>query len=255
MPARFRWGLRYREFWVGAVRPLVLLPAFNESARIARVLAGIRAAAPGVDVLVVDDGSHDDTAAVARAHGARVVRLPFNLGAGVAAQTGYKFAVREGYDCVVQLDSDGQHEPADIPRLLAVIARGDADVAIGSRFLGEVHYRAGLLRRVGMGLFGLLAWLFTGVRFSDVTSGFRAFGGDVVRFVATEWYPTDYADADVLITLRRAGFRLTEVPVRMYARAGGVSMHAGLRPVYYVFKMLLSVTLAPLRREAVERKG
>ena len=237
------------------MRALVLLPAFNERARIGAVLAGVRAAVPAADVLVVDDGSADDTAAVARAAGARVVRLPFNLGAGVAAQTGYKFAVREGYDCVVHLDSDGQHEPADIPRLLAAVAGGAADVAIGSRFLAAGGYRAGALRRVGMGLFGLLAWLLTGVRFSDVTSGFRAFGADVVRFVATEWYPTDYADADVLITLRRAGFRLVEVPVRMYPRAGGVSMHAGLRPIYYVFKMLLSVALAPLRREAVERKG
>jgi glycosyltransferase involved in cell wall biosynthesis len=204
----------------------------------------------------VDDGSADDTSAVARAAGARVVRLPFNLGAGVAAQTGYKLAVREGYACVVQLDADGQHEPADIPKLLAVIERGDAEVAIGSRFLdGATTYRPGALRRVGMGLFGFLAWMLTGVRFSDVTSGFRAFSGDVVRFVATEWYPTDYADADVLITLRRAGFRLRDVPVRMYERAGGRSMHAGLKPIYYVFKMLLAVALAPVRREAVERKG
>ncbi|HEU5194101.1 MAG TPA: glycosyltransferase family 2 protein [Methylomirabilota bacterium] len=238
------------------MKTLVLVPAFNESARIGRVLAGIRTAAPGADVLVVDDGSADDTSAVARAAGAWVVRLPFNLGAGVAAQTGYKLAVREGYACVVQLDADGQHEPADIPKLLAIIERGDADVAIGSRFLdGASTYRPGALRRVGMGLFGVLAWLLTGVRFSDVTSGFRAFSGDVVRFVATEWYPTDYADADVLITLRRAGFRLCDVPVRMYERAGGRSMHAGLRPVYYVFKMLLSVALALVRREAVERKG
>jgi glycosyltransferase involved in cell wall biosynthesis len=237
------------------VKPLVLVPAYNEAARIARVLAGIRAVVPDATMLVVDDGSGDDTTAVARAAGARVMRLPFNLGAGVAAQTGYKLAVREGYDCVVQLDADGQHEPADIPALLDVIARGDADVAIGSRFLGGGGYRPGLLRRTGMGLFRWLAWLLTGVWFSDVTSGFRAFNGDVVRFVATEWYPTDYADADVLITLCRAGFRLREVPVRMYPRTGGLSMHAGLRPVYYVFKMLLSVALAPLRREPAQRKG
>jgi hypothetical protein len=172
----------------------------------------------------------------------------------VAAQTGYKLAEREGYDCVVHLDADGQHEPADIPALLAVVARGEADVAIGSRFLGGTEYRAGVIRRGGMGLFRWLTWLLTGVRFTDVTSGFRAFAGDVVGFVATEWYPTDYADADVLITLRRAGFRLKEVPVRMYPRVGGQSMHAGLRPVYYVFKMLLSVALAPLRRD-VARKG
>jgi glycosyltransferase involved in cell wall biosynthesis len=237
------------------MKPLVLVPAFNEAARVARVVAGVRAAVPDATVLVVDDGSTDDTGLAAQAAGARVVRLPFNLGAGVAAQTGYKLAVREGYDCVVQLDADGQHEPADIPALLDVIARHQADVAIGSRFLGSVPYRPGVLRRTGMGLFRWLAWLLTGVRFSDVTSGFRAFGGDVVRYVATEWYPTDYADADVLITLRRAGFRLQEVPVRMYPRTGGRSMHSWLRPIYYVFKMLLSVALAPLRREPAERKG
>jgi glycosyltransferase involved in cell wall biosynthesis len=237
------------------MKPLVLVPAFNEAARITRVLAGVRAAVPDATVLVVDDGSTDDTALAARVAGARVVRLPFNLGAGVAAQTGYKLAVREGYDCVVQLDADGQHEPADIPALLDVIAGRQADVAIGSRFLGGVAYRPGLLRRTGMGLFRWLAWLLTGIRFSDVTSGFRAFSGDVVRYVAAEWYPTDYADADVLITLRRAGFQLREVPVRMYPRPGGRSMHAGLRPIYYVFKMLLSVALAPLRREPAERRG
>jgi glycosyltransferase involved in cell wall biosynthesis len=237
------------------VKPLVLVPAFNEAARIGPVLAGVWKAVPDATVLVVDDGSTDDTAAVARAAGARVVRLPFNLGAGVAAQTGYKLAEREGYDCVIHLDADGQHEPADIPALLAVVARGEADVAIGSRFLGRSDYRPGLLRRSGMGLFRWLAWSLTGVRFTDVTSGYRAFAADVVAFVATEWYPTDYADADVLITLRRAGFRLKEVPVRMYPRAGGRSMHAGLRPVYYVFKMLLSVALAPLRRDPAARKG
>ena len=237
------------------MKSLIVIPAYNEAGRIGRVVAGVRAAVPEVPVLVVDDGSSDETAAVARRAGARVVSLPFNLGAGVAAQTGYKLAVREGYDCVAQLDGDGQHEPADLPALLAVIERREADVAIGSRFLGAAEYRPGFARRIGMELFGLLAWLVTGTRFSDVTSGFRALSGDVVRFVATEWYPTDYADADVLITLRRAGFRLTEVPVRMYPRAGGRSMHAGLAPVYYVFKMLLSVSLAPLRRETSGRKG
>jgi glycosyltransferase involved in cell wall biosynthesis len=236
-------------------RALVVIPAYNEAARLGRVLDGVRAADPSLDVLVVDDGSTDDTAGVARRAGARVVRLPFNMGAGVAAQTGYKYAVREGYDCLVQLDADGQHEAADIPALLGVVMRREADVAIGSRFLDRGQYRVGPLRRLGMGLFGLLAYLLTGVRFSDVTSGFRALHGDVIRFFTTEWYPTDYADADVLITLRHAGFTIKEVSVRMYPRAGGRSMHAGLRPVYYVFKMLLSVALAPLRRQAFERKG
>src|SRR5262245_66469864 len=132
------------------MKSLVVIPAYNEAGRISRVVAGGRAAVPEVPVLVVADGSSDETAAVARRAGARVVSLPFNLGAGVAAQTGYKLAVREGYDCVAQLDGDGQHEPADIPKLLTIIERGGADVAIGSRFLdGASTYHQGALRRVG----------------------------------------------------------------------------------------------------------
>src|SRR5574341_1795212 len=156
------------------MRPLVVVPAFNEAGAIGKVIEGIRATDPRLPILVVDDGSADDTAAVARHAGAHVVRLPFNLGYGSALQTGYKYALREGYDCVVQLDGDGQHEPADIPRLLAPLARDAADVALGSRFLGEAGYRPGVARRAGMGLFRGLAFLLTGARFSDVTSGYQA---------------------------------------------------------------------------------
>ena len=230
-------------------RPLVVIPAYNEAARLGRVLQGVRAADPSLAILVVDDGSTDDTAGVARAAGARVVRLPFNMGAGVAAQTGYKFALAEGYDCLVQLDADGQHEPADIPALLGVVVRGEADVAIGSRFLGRGDYRVGALRGVGMGLFRLLAYVMTGVRFSDVTSGFQALNRDLLRFFIDERYPVDYPDADVLIMLHRAGFRVQEVPVRMYPK-NGASMHAGLKPLYYVYRMLLAIALMPLRAEA-----
>lgn len=182
------------------------------------------------------------------------MRLPFNMGYGVALQTGYKYALREGYDCVVQLDGDGQHEPADIPALLEVIRRGEADVALGSRFLGGTTYRTPINRWIGMRLFGLLAFTLTDVRFSDVTSGFQALSHDVLRFFTTERYPADYPDVDVLIMLKRAGFRIEEVPVRMYPKTAGRSMHSGLRPFYYIFKMLLSVLLTPLRREAFDRK-
>ena len=237
------------------MRPLVVVPAFNEAADIGRVVAGIHRVDPTLSVVVVDDGSTDTTAAVARGAGAGVLRLPFNLGYGVALQTGYKYALRGGHDCVVQLDGDGQHEPADIPALLAPIARGEADVVVGSRFGGDARYRPSRTRRIGMRLFGALAFALTGTRFSDVTSGYQALCADVVRFFTAERYPADYPDADVLIMLERAGFRVKEVPVRMYARPGGRSMHSGFRPVYYVFKMLLSVLVTLGRREACERKG
>lgn len=237
------------------MRPLVIIPAFNEAAVIERVLQGIRAVEPGVRVVVVDDGSSDGTGAIARRAGAHVLRLPFNMGYGVALQTGYKYALREGYDCVVQLDGDGQHEPADIPMLLGVITRNEADLALGSRFLERNTYRPGIPRRIGMGLFRALAFALSGVWYSDVTSGFQALSRDVLRFFATERYPVDYPDADVLVMLNRAGLRIREVPVRMYPKNGGTSMHSNFRPIYYVFKMLLSLTLTSLRREAFQRGG
>ncbi len=237
------------------LRTVVVIPAFNEAAGVGRVLDVIRAVDPELPVVVVDDGSTDGTAAVACRAGARVVRLPFNLGYGSALQTGYKYALREGYDGVVQLDGDGQHEPADIPPLLGVLERGDADVVIGSRFLGEATYRPGGARRIGMRVFRLFAFVLTGVRFTDVTSGFQALDRRALRFFAAERYPADYPDADVLVMLTRAGFRVAEAPVRMYAKPDARSMHAGLRPVYYIFKMLLSMLLTVLRHEGSDWKG
>jgi hypothetical protein len=237
------------------MRTLVVIPAYNEADGIANVIDGVRKADPTLAVLVVDDGSADDTAGEARRAGAAVVRLPVNLGYGHALQTGYKYALRCGFDRVVQLDGDGQHEPADIPKLLAVLDRGGVDVALGSRFLSDVGYQPGMTRATGMRLFRCLAFLATRRRFSDVTSGYQALARDVLQFFATERYPADYPDADVLIMLIRAGYRVEEVPVRMYAKRGGRTMHAGLRPIYYTFKMLLSMLLMLLRDEGRSRGG
>jgi glycosyltransferase involved in cell wall biosynthesis len=237
------------------MKPLVVIPAFNEADGIAKVLGAVRAASPSLPVLVVDDGSSDNTSGEARRAGAEVLQLPLNLGYGGALQAGYKYALRRGHDSVVQLDGDGQHEPADIPRLLAVLERGQADLVLGSRFLGDPGYRPGMARATGMRLFRVLAYLATGKRFSDVTSGYQALNHDVLRFFATERYPADYPDADVLIMLTRAGFRVVEVPVRMYEKRTGPTMHAGLRPVYYTFKMLLSMVLMLLRDEGRRPAG
>jgi len=237
-----------------AIKPLVVIPAFNEAATIRSIVRRVRAVESHLAVVVIDDGSTDTTTKGARDAGARVVRLPFNMGYGVALQTGYKYALREGYDCVIQLDADGQHEPDDIPALLGVIERREADLALGSRFISGKTYRPVLARRIGMRLFRSLAFALTGMRFSDVTSGFQALSQDLLRFFATERYPGDYPDADVLIMLKRAGFTVKEVPVRMYQKPGARSMHSGLRPIYYVFKMLLSISLIPLRHEIAERR-
>lgn len=227
-------------------RSLVLIPAYNEAARIAGVIANIKRAVPELPVLVVNDGSRDDTAAVAGGAGAIVVSLPFNMGYGVAIQTGYKYAREKGYDYLVQLDADGQHDPSCIPALLAPVMQGQADIAIGSRFLGN-SYTPPLARRLGMALFRKIVTLVTGKACTDTTSGFQAFNRDVVRFFAQDIFPVDYPDADMLIMLHRAGFRMTEVPVRMFENSEGKSMHSGLKPLYYMFKMLLSICVTLMR--------
>lgn len=229
------------------MKTLVVIPAFNEAPRVGRVVSGVRDALPGADVLVIDDGSRDDTGPRARSAGARVVALPFNLGYGVALQTGYKYALAQGYDFVLQMDADGQHEARDLPALLEVVQSNRADVAIGSRFLGDRHYRAPFPRRLGIRLFAAIASWMTHTRVTDPTSGFQALNRRVVQYYASPAYPADYPDADVLIMLHYAGFRFAEVPVKMYAGDGGKSMHAGLRPLYYVFKMSLSILMVMLR--------
>lgn len=228
-------------------RCLVVIPAYNEARRIAQVLAQVRQQVPH-DVLVVDDGSADRTAEEARRAGAIVAVHPVNLGYGAALQTGYRYALRHGYGAVLQLDADGQHDPASIPGLLAALEV--ADVVVGSRFLDGRSYRPPLSRRIGMWLFGGIAALLAGRRITDPTSGFQAISREALEFYVHERYPADYPDADVLAMLVRSGLTLAEVPVHMTAAPGGKSMHAGiLKPLYYVFRMSLALALVPLRSE------
>jgi len=228
---------------------MVLLPAFNESTRVGNVIDAVRQAMPPARIVVVDDGSTDDTAAQALAHGATVLRLPFNFGYGVALQTGYKFAVAQNVSYLVQLDADGQHDPAGIPRLLERVTAGACDICIGSRFLEGDPYTIPFTRRMGMAFFRRLASRLLGQTVTDPTSGFQAMNRRVLEFFSRDSYPVDYPDVDVLVMLHRHGFRLAEVPVTMRARCAGASLHAGLKPVYYLFKMGLDIPLNLLRRE------
>jgi glycosyltransferase involved in cell wall biosynthesis len=229
-----------------AHRLLVVMPAFNEAKRIRGVVEAVRGQVDA-DVLVVDDGSADETGPEARRGGARVAVHPVNLGYGAALQTGYRFALRNGYEAVLQLDADGQHDPASIPPLLDALH--EADVVVGSRFLGD-SYRPPLLRRIGMWLFGKVASGLAGQRITDPTSGFQAISRDALHFYSHERYPVDYPDADVLAMVARSGLRLREVPVRMLPSPPGKSMHAGVwKPFYYVFRMSLALFLVPLRSE------
>lgn len=228
---------------------LLILPAHNEASNLPRVIPEARAAAPGYDLVVIDDGSRDGTAAAAASQGARVVSLPINLGYGGAVQTGFRYAVEQGYDLAVVMDADGQHDPAGIALLAGAVLSGQADVAIGSRFRGRLAYHQPWVKRTGMKLFAWTVSRITGREVTDPTSGFQALNRDALHFFAYDNYPVDYPDADTLLVLHYAGFRVVEVPVTMRERLSGVSMHSGWKPFYYVLKMWLAIGMVLLREK------
>ena len=220
-------------------RVLVILPAKDEQGRIGAVLDAVRRVLPDADRVVIDDGSCDSTAGEAARSGARVLSHAVNMGYGASLETGYRYAVRHGFGLVAQMDADGQHLAEELPRLLGPVARGEADIAIGTRH--GAGLRGSPARRVGQLFFSVLLLGCTRRWFADPTSGFQALGPRAVRFFASGVFPCDYPDADVLLMAHLAGLRIREYPVRMQPRSGGRSMHSGLRPVYYGAKMLLSV--------------
>lgn len=229
-------------------RLLIVMPAYNEASGIGAVVQRVRQQVRA-DILVVNDGSQDATAIEAADAGAIVAPHPVNLGYGAALQTGYRYALRGGYDAVLQLDADGQHDPASIPALIAAFMAG-ADVVVGSRFLHAESYRPPIARRMGMALFGTIGSLLAGQELTDPTSGYQLLSRNALTFLSHDRYPHDYPDADVLAMIARSGLRLVEVPVRMLSSPAGKSMHAGfLRPLYYIFRMSLALALVPLRRE------
>ena len=238
-------------------KSLAIIPAYNECEMIGTVISKIRTAAEDLEILVIDDGSTDKTAQCAKAVGAKVVRLSSNMGYGVALQTGFKYAYERGYDVLVQLDGDGQHDPAYIPDMLKVVVSGEADLVLGSRFLNKtapdgspmVQYKTGQARKLGILLFSFLTSKLIGFKVTDPTSGYLAFNKRVMAFFTQDFFPCDFPDADVLVMLHRAGFKIKEFPMIMSKRENGKSMHDGIKPVYYVFKMLLSMFMTLLRNK------
>jgi glycosyltransferase involved in cell wall biosynthesis len=227
------------------LRCLVIVPAFNERQSVGRLARRLHRALPWADVLVIDDGSTDDTLRQVPP-GTKVVSLPFNLGIGGAMQTGYRYAALHGYDIAVQVDGDGQHRPGEVPRLVEHLRSSGADMVVGSRFLGEKTYRQSLARMVGIHILDAVIRLLCGLPITDCTSGFRVANRRVIRAFA-HWYPEDYPEPEVILLLHRGGFTIRELGVRMRQRRAGMTSIPLHRGIFYVLKVGLALVLDRFR--------
>lgn len=228
---------------------LIIIPAFNEGECLSNVLAGIKSSNPSADIIVVNDGSADRTSELAKQAGAMVLDIPFNIGYGGAVQTGFRFAKEYGYDFVITMDGDGQHDPSCAKNLMEAMERERADVVIGSRFLVGA-YRMGIARRIGVLLFSRIVRLYTGIKFTDPTSGFQLITKKVFPYLSEgDNYPLDYPDVNIIMALHKMKFKVTEAPVIMTEKTDGRSMHSGLRPLVYVIRMFLAILMVLLRKE------
>ncbi|MFL5912545.1 MAG: glycosyltransferase family 2 protein [Gaiellaceae bacterium] len=236
------------------LRRIAIVPALNEERALPAVIAELRAFDPGLDLVVVDDGSADRTADVARSMGARVLRLPFNLGIGGAVQTGFRYAFENDYDLAVRVDGDGQHDAAQLGRLIAPVLAGEADIVVGSRFASDEHgYRSSRTRRVGIRLLARVVSRIVGQRVTDTTSGFQALNKHGIALFARD-YPHDYPEVEATVMVFKHRLRLIEVPVTMRERGGGRSSITSLRSVYYMVKVLLAIFVGLFRRHVVPQE-
>jgi glycosyltransferase involved in cell wall biosynthesis len=234
---------------MAARRTIAIVPARNEAASIRGVVEDLKSFDRLYEVVVVDDGSTDRTAALAVEAGARVLSLPYNLGIGGAVQTGFKVARDEGFDLAVRLDGDGQHIAAELPKLLAPILDGSADIVVGSRFAGASEYRPTFVRRLGIRIFAGVVSLLTRQRVTDTTSGFQACNRKAIRLFAAD-YPHDYPEVEATVMVFKHRLRLMEVPVLMRERSAGTSSIGALASVYYAIKVSLAILVAISRRSA-----
>ena len=241
-PSRVRAGLRRA----------AIMPALNEGDQIAAVIAEIYALDPDIEVVVIDDGSTDNTAAEARRAGAEVIRLPYNLGIGGAVQTGYKYAFEHGFQIAFQIDGDGQHDPSELDAIVEPIARDEADIVIGSRFLGLGEYKAPPIRRVGISIFARLVSAVIRQPLSDTSSSFRAVNRRAMSLFAQE-YPHGYLETvEATVLASKHGLRLMEVPVHVRQRMFGRSSLTVPLASFYAIKVLLAVFVGMFRRTTIQ---
>lgn len=235
-------------------RTLIVMPAFNEQATVAAVVQEVFAKLPGISVLVVDDGSADATTEVARGAGATVATLPFNLGVGGAMRLGFRYALENDFDTVVQVDSDGQHDPGEVPALLEQLS--SADLVLGARFAGQGDYETRGPRAWAMKVLAAILSRTSKTKLTDTTSGFKASGPRAVRLFA-EHYPAEYLGdtIEALVIAAKAGLTIRQVPVAMRPRAGGVPSHNFVKSATYLGRAAVALVFAYIRPSSTYRSG
>lgn len=226
------------------MKVMVAIPAYNEEKNIFRVIQGVRYQHPEVDVVVINDGSRDNTDFEAQRAGAFVINLPQNLGIGGAVQTGYIYGKKMDYDIVIQIDGDGQHNPKDLTKMIKVIEKNEADMVIGSRFVKKTDYESSSMRKFGINFFSKFVSLICKRNFYDTTSGYRAVNKKVIELFS-RYYPRDYPEVETIVYASKRGVRIKEISVDMDKRKEGKSSITALKSIYYMLKVTCAILLQP----------
>lgn len=221
---------------------LIIIPAYNESENIERVVDNLIDNFPQYDYLIVNDCSTDNTEEIIKRRGYNYISLPANLGIGGGVQSGYLYAVQNDYDIAIQIDGDGQHDPAYIEKLIQPIIDGNANITIGSRFIEKQGFQTSALRRLGINIIRIVIKICCGVTVTDTTSGFRASDKEATAYFSKN-YAQDYPEPEAIVSAALNGFEIQDVPVVMKERAGGVSSINAKRSVYYMIKVSLALII------------
>ena len=227
------------------MKTLVIIPAYNEEECIEKVVNDVLA--QNVDVIVINDGSKDNTSINAKKTKAHVIDLPFNLGIGGAVQTGYLYAYKNDYDVAIQFDGDGQHNSVYINEMIKVLNEKNVDMVIGSRFINTTGYKQTFMRMLGNKIIGGMIKLYTGKKIYDTTSGYRAVNKRVIKKFAND-YPSDYPEPDTNLRLLRQKYKIEEIPVEMNQRNTGKSSITPLKSIYYMIKVSLAMFICTLEK-------
>lgn len=229
------------------MKKLIIIPAYNEAENIEKTIRDIEKNAPDFDYVIINDCSTDDTKAVCEENKFNMIDLPINLGIGGAVQTGYRYGWDKGYDIAVQVDGDGQHDPAFLDEMAAYLLGNHLDMVIGSRFINKEGFQSSGTRRLGIKYFTILIKILTGVKITDPTSGLRMVNRDVMQLFAYD-YPKDYPEPESVVAILRRGKNVEEIPVIMKERQGGISSISPKKSIYYMIKVTLAILIERIRK-------